>query len=317
VSSNGARSALPSAAILQRLLDAADDGLLALDSGGFVVAYNAAAAGLLGNDGASIEGCSFQELLVSSAGGLPVAHRVRRRDDGTSSVSLSATTLTERERFYGEFVRNAAHQLTTPTAAIAGAIEVLQGGAKDDPEARDRFLAHIELQTSRLARVTKALLVLARAQAGVERPRLDLVTLKELLEDVCRGIANGSGAVAVACDPAITVFVERDLAEQAFTAIIENAVKHGDKDATVRARATGRATTVVEISDLGPGILAADLERIYEPFYRGGGDGFGLGLAIAAEALAALGGSLRIESMPGRGTQATVELPSAGVTEPR
>ena len=83
---------------------------------------------------------------------------------------------------------NAAHELQTPIAAITSAIEVLQAGAKERRADRDRFLAHIERATDRLARLTRALLVLARAQTRDESPRQELIEV----EPVPRSLAECS-----------------------------------------------------------------------------------------------------------------------------
>lgn len=224
----------------------------------------------------------------------------------------------ESVRAYGEFVRNAAHQMRTPATAIATAVEILQGGAKHDPAQRDRFLAHVERETGRLIRLIKALLVLARAQAGVQAPRLEFVPLRPLLEDVVRPFADAAGPdVHVTCHPSLAVFVERDLLEQAFQALLDNAVRHGRARVTVRAWESGSGRVTVEVDDDGEGILPELLGRVQEPFYRASADtaGFGLGLAIATQAVAALGGSLRIASASRGGTQATMELRSARIRE--
>ena len=104
-------------------------------------------------------------------------------------VLIVLDDLTEQERrelAEREFVSNAAHELRTPLTTIIGAVEVLQAGAKDDPIERDRFLTHIEREAERLARLAGALLTLARAHAGQERPRLEAVSLAALLQEVCR-----------------------------------------------------------------------------------------------------------------------------------
>ena len=101
--------------------------------------------------------------------------------------------LTEQERrelAEREFVTNAAHELRTPLTTIIGAVEVLQAGAKDDPVERDRFLAHIEREAERLARLARALLTLARAHAGQERPRAG--------RSRCSAAARGRGRAASA-----------------------------------------------------------------------------------------------------------------------
>src|SRR5207302_6082312 len=89
-----------------------------------------------------------------------------------------------RELAEREFVTNAAHELRTPLTTIIGAVEVLQAGAKEHPAERDRFLAHIEREAARLARLAHALLSLARAHAGEEHPRLEPTLLEPLLREV-------------------------------------------------------------------------------------------------------------------------------------
>src|SRR6266571_2318625 len=109
----------------------------------------------------------------------------------SDTVMIVLDDLTEQERrelAEREFVSNAAHELRTPLTTIIGAIEVLQGGAKDDPVERDRFLAHIEREAERLARLARALLTLARAHAGQERPRMEAVSLRALLDEVADGV---------------------------------------------------------------------------------------------------------------------------------
>jgi len=114
----------------------------------------------------------------------------------SDTVMIVLDDLTEQERrelAEREFVSNAAHELRTLLTTIIGAIEVLQAGAKDDVHERDRFLAHIEREAERLARLARALLTLARAHAGQERPRLDLVPLYPLLQELADGTRAGDG----------------------------------------------------------------------------------------------------------------------------
>jgi two-component system phosphate regulon sensor histidine kinase PhoR len=92
--------------------------------------------------------------------GVP-AHNTRRV---AALIITNVTEQSRRERARTEFVANAAHELLTPLTGIASAAHVLESGAKEDPELRDRFLDHIARECSRLTRVAGALLVLARAQ---------------------------------------------------------------------------------------------------------------------------------------------------------
>ena len=136
---------------------------------------------------ARVRGEPLRPRIVGARAGARAARRGARararRHPGqpeSESVMIVLDDLTEQERrelAEREFVSNAAHELRTPLTTIIGAIEVLQSGAKENPHERDRFLAHIEREAERLARLARALLTLARAHAGQERPRLDAVPL--------------------------------------------------------------------------------------------------------------------------------------------
>jgi two-component system sensor histidine kinase KdpD len=108
--------------------------------------------------------------------------------------------------------------------------------------------------------------------------------------------------------------------ERAFANLVENAVRHANgHPVQVRARAAG-PRVVTRIIDRGPGIPAAELKRIFEPFYRGVNEshgGAGLGLAIAKGLIEANGGTLAVESFPGQGATFVVTLKAVGGSNPR
>jgi two-component system phosphate regulon sensor histidine kinase PhoR len=238
---------------------------------------------------------------------------------GDALLVISDVTAHERQhRAEREFVANAAHQLRTPVSAIASAIEVLQGGAKEDPETRDRFLAHLDRQCDRLVRLTRALLVLARAQALAEPPAVEIVPVHPLLVSIGRGLRPGDAVeVRVDCPFDLAALTNRDLLEQAVGNLAENAAKYTRAGQLVlEARKTSGPKVRIVVSDSGPGLSFA--EDGFRRFYRGPsveGDGFGLGLAIAEETVRALGGELELDS-DDSGTRATVTLPAATVTRP-
>jgi signal transduction histidine kinase len=211
-----------------------------------------------------------------------------------------------------EFLRNAAHQLRTPLTAIATAIEVLQAGAKERPEERDRFLEHIGAHSHRLIRVARGLLVLARAQAG-EPMQLDFVQIAPVLHELARQATPTEGVeLLVECPDGVEALADRDLAHEAIAALVENAVEH-TRSGTIRLTAeTENGTVTIAVVDEGGGILPEHRERIFEPFYRpfATGNGHGLGLAIAAQAVRAMAGELTAEDAEG-GTRFTIRLPSA------
>src|SRR5438552_2024676 len=124
-----------------------------------------------------------------------------RDEDGNVVAAVSLFhDVSERDRRESaelDFVANAAHELQTPVAAISNAVDALQSGAKDDPEQRARFLAHLQRDVERLGRLSSALLVLARAERGGELPRLELMALEPLLADAATATLPASGVEVV------------------------------------------------------------------------------------------------------------------------
>lgn len=238
------------------------------------------------------------------------------------TVLIVLDDLTEQERrelAEREFVSNAAHELRTPLTTIIGAVEVLQAGAKDDPVERDRFLAHIEREAARLARLARALLTLARAHAGQEQPRSEAVALRPLLQEVADDLRPPSGvAVEIECPSELSAMVNRDLLEQALRNLGENATKHTQHGRVVlRAYAVGN-TLRVEIEDTGVGMSADTQRHVFDRFYRGkdrDAEGFGLGLAIVRQTVRSLDGRIELDSAPGKGTRVRIVLERARVRE--
>lgn len=211
-----------------------------------------------------------------------------------------------------EFLRNAAHQLRTPLTAIATAIEVLQAGAKERPDERDRFLEHIDEHARRLIRLARGLLVLARAHSG-EPMQLDFVRIAPVLDELARQATPAAGVeLLIECTDDVEALADRDLAHEAIAALLENALAH-TRSGTIRlVGETENSDVAISVVDEGGGILPEHRERIFEPFYRAvaSGDGHGLGLAIAAQAVHAMAGELTAEEADG-GARFTIRLPSA------
>lgn len=229
-------------------------------------------------------------------------------------VITDVTVADRRERAEREFVANAAHELRTPIAAIMSATEVLQGGAKDDPATRDRFLAVLSRQSDRLERLIRALLTLARAQTGAEEIELEEVDLSSLLEQAASTFRAGSGgaAIEIECPPGLTAWSNYDLLYQAIGNLAENAVKHANGHPVhLSAAATADGRVRIEVRDRGEGIPPGDRERLFDRFFRGGtrtAEGFGLGLSIVGGVVSAIGGEVEIEPSEGGGTCAAITV---------
>jgi signal transduction histidine kinase len=243
----------------------------------------------------------------------------------SEAVLLVVTDVSEREqrrRAEREFIDNAAHELRTPLAAITSAIERLQGGAREHPERRDRFLDHIQNESRRLNRLASSLLVLARAQTREEQPRREEIALHGLLEELVDGIELSPGVELVLDCPAdLVVGSNRELLEHALLNLVTNSARHTTRGVVgIGARLSAEGSLMLEVSDTGSGIAPDEFSRLFDRFYRGpdaqAGAGFGLGLPITKEAVEAIGGRVEIDSVHGDGTTARIVLPFADVPVP-
>lgn len=219
-----------------------------------------------------------------------------------------------------DFVKNAAHELRTPVSAISSAIEVLQDGAKDDPQARDRFLSHIEQATARLERLLDAVFVLARAQTGEEQPALSTVPLEPALRQVFGGITPHAGvSLEIDAPPGLAVATNPRLLEQLLGNLVANAAKHTDSGSIRLSASRVDDTVAIEVLDTGHGLEPADEELVRRERARRESpelEGLGIGLTIVREAVRALGGEVEIGPRAGGGTTARVVLPAADRPDP-
>ena len=228
-------------------------------------------------------------------------------------VIRDVTERERRERAEREFVANASHELRTPLTTILGAVEVLQNGAKERPADRDRFLEHIAREANRLMRLTRALLVLARAQTEEETPRLGPVAVRPLLEEIAASTRPRPGVeLVVDCAESLHVRAEQDLLEQAIVNLATNAAEHTSTGRIVlAANGNGDGKVRVEVRDSGPGIRGPARTRIFDRFYRPDRStpgGFGLGLAIVAAAVRAQHGALELGEAPEGGARVAILL---------
>jgi two-component system, OmpR family, sensor histidine kinase ResE len=332
---------------LRRLLERLHQGVVTVDRELRIEFANSEAHWLLGVEGLqegtplpeTWEGFSLRRFSQGLFGQYPPAseERVRVGDQRTFSVVgiaphspkqgaiLVITDISareRRERAEREFVANAAHELRTPLTTIRGAVEALQAGAKDVSQERERFLSHIDRESTRLGRLVRALLVLARAQTNQEGLRRQPVELAPLLEEIAARVETKPGVeVGLRCPPGLAILADRDLVEEVFSNLVENAARYTSAGEIMTAASAGPdGTVLVEVADTGPGIAPEERLRVFDRFYRGdrrGTEGFGLGLAIVRQAVAALDGTIEIESAPGIGTIARVTLPAAAARSER
>ncbi|MDH4102110.1 MAG: ATP-binding protein [Thermoleophilia bacterium] len=324
---------------LQRLLEQLQEGVVAVDDGLVVQFANSRAHRLLGTDLAVGKplpepwpAFSLREAGRSLFDPGTSAETMRVHPDpertyliallpATSRSHAGVVVLTDvtdqerRERAEREFVTNAAHELRTPLSAIASAVEVLQQGAKEQPADRDRFLAVVERQTTRLTRLAHALLTLARAQTRSESVRLEPVPLSPMLRDIAENAGDPSVSVELCCEN-VEVLAHSELLHQALDNLATNALKHASgQGVTLRATHLDHRDVRIEVADEGPGMKPFEAGRAFDRFYRAAGsngEGFGLGLSIVREVVGVMDGTLSIESRSEEGTTVSIVLKSAG-----
>jgi two-component system phosphate regulon sensor histidine kinase PhoR len=233
-----------------------------------------------------------------------------------AALFQDVTLAERRHRSSVEFVANAAHELRTPLAAIVSGVEVLESGAKELPVERDRFLVHIGREAERLVRLTRALLLLARIQSGIEEARAEVLELAPMLAAVADGLRPAAGVkVLVRCPADAAAIAARGLLEQALTSVATNAARYTESGRISLSVAQRGARVRIRVRDTGRGMTPDELARAGERFFRSqdpaAPGGFGLGLAIASEAVHAMGGTLDLSSEEGAGTTVDIGLPAA------
>ena len=233
------------------------------------------------------------------------------------AVVRDRTEELRREVAERDFVSNAAHELRNPIAGISGAIEVLLAGAKDDPDAREHFLSRLSEDAERISRLTESLLTLARMEA-VGEGGTEALDVGIVVEEAAEAVAAPDGIeVEIDVGADLVAQADRVLLRQVVIGLLTNAFKNTDAPGrvTIRGRRDGEDGVMVEVEDTGSGISAAEIDRIFERFYRGSGsleqEGFGLGLSIAHRMVDVMGGEIGVESVEGRGSTFWVRLRAA------
>ncbi|MFZ5791498.1 MAG: ATP-binding protein [Pseudomonadota bacterium] len=375
--SGPALAAAGPSAVADRVLRALPDPILLIDRGRRVVQANAAAETQFGRNAAGRDLLAMVrhpalidavDAVLAGQGGreiellfpVPVERVLKARveplaGDGAGPFALIAfqdmTAAKRTDRMRADFVANVSHELRTPLSSLVGFIETLQGPARDDAEARERFLAIMQEQAQRMARLIADLLSLSRIELNEHRPPLGEADLGPILGGLADALALKAaerrmtirlGAPApIAEVEAYTDFArlpavqgERDELTQLFQNLIDNAIKYGRPGTTVRVacwreplelpgkRSGGRPSLAVAVIDEGEGIAREHIPRLTERFYRVDKarsreiGGTGLGLAIVKHIVNRHRGRLEIDSTPGIGSTFTVYLPLAEAAAP-
>ena len=246
--------------------------------------------------------------------------------DGETRLLIVLRDRTEAEslaQMRADFVANASHELRTPLASLKGFVETLQGAAKDDPVARERFLGIMQAEAARMSRLIEDLLSLSRVEMREHVAPREVVDLTQVADDITKALEplatqqKRTLTVSASERPA-QVIGDRDELGQVVQNLMQNAIKYGREGGHVRVtikREDLRMALVV--ADDGIGIAPEHLPRLTERFYRVSAKesrergGTGLGLAIVKHIVNRHRGELRVDSQPGKGSTFTVLLPRA------
>jgi signal transduction histidine kinase len=228
------------------------------------------------------------------------------------------------------FVADASHELRTPLTTIRGFAELYRQGAARDPAELDRLMRRIEDQAARMGLLVEDLLLLARLdqQRPLDRDPVDLLALAAEAVNDAHAVApdrqielvlgTGDGDVGTA----LVVLGDDQRLRQVLANLVNNALTHTPAGSPVEVRVgtaplDGRPGAAVEVVDHGPGLTPEQTERVFERFFRAdparssAAGGTGLGLSIVAALVAVHGGTVQVDSIPGRGARFRVVLPLA------
>jgi two-component system, OmpR family, phosphate regulon sensor histidine kinase PhoR len=349
-------SAPADAALLEAVIAAMPDAAMVLDRQGRVVTFNATARviapalaqGALASLALRVPGV-IEAVREVAAGNAPRRVEFSQRvpvdrwfaahvaplggPHGGGRMLLvfhDLTPLRRIEEMRADFVANASHELRTPLAALSGFIDTLLGSARDDAAARERFLAIMKTQATRMARLIDDLLSLSRIELTEhmhpDKP-IDLVAVVRQVTDSLQTLALDRNVEIElsAPDAPVIVLGDRDELTRVFENLVENALKYGAPGKRVSvsfARAKSAASAeiteaLVAVRDYGPGIAAEHLPRLTERFYRvdvtqsRAEGGTGLGLSLVKHILNRHRGRIVIESEAGKGATFTARLPLA------
>ena len=236
------------------------------------------------------------------------------------------TEISKTQKFRTDFVANVSHELKTPLVSIKGAIETIEGPAKDDEIAKIKFLKIISSQSKRMENLISDLLILSRIELQ-EHIRPDKpVNLKNILTKVkdihFTSLKEKNINLEINLDNVSDVIGDEDKLITVFSNLLDNAIKYSKEKSTINiltSPSKGKLITKgikISVSDQGIGIPEDQINRVTERFYRVDVQesrkvgGTGLGLAIVKHIISQHRGDYEIKNLNGKGTEINIHLPS-------
>jgi two-component system phosphate regulon sensor histidine kinase PhoR len=218
-----------------------------------------------------------------------------------------------------EFLSNISHELRTPLTSILAFVETLETSALEDQESAKHFLTIIRKNAVRMNTLISDIIELSAIESGNVKVRAEQVALSPLVTEVISFLAAQAEARKVTVVNEVTadaiVFADARRLEQMLTNLIDNAIKFNREGGKVTVKFERSSRDQIMIEDIGEGIPAQYLDRLFERFYRVDRarsrevGGTGLGLAIVKHLARAHGGEASVTSEVGKGSTFIIELP--------
>jgi signal transduction histidine kinase len=258
------------------------------------------------------------EAVASGRLGTRIGPAMGKRRDELADLGGDFDRMAERLQGLLEAQRrlfhDVSHEMRSPLARLQAAADLM----RQQPERAGEFIERIERDTARMDHLVGELLTLARLEADIDDAAREPIDLAELVEE----IADDARLEADACNCRIdlplgtgpNVTANRDLLRRAIENVLRNALHHSPAGGSVAiALLTEAGQARIVIADSGSGLPAADLEAIFEPFFRAANAnsfaGYGLGLAITRRVAQLYGGAVKAENRPVGGLAVTLTLP--------
>jgi signal transduction histidine kinase len=251
------------------------------------------------------------------------AHITTKRGDELSDLGRDFDRMTARLRSLMDgqtrLLHDVSHELRSPLARLQAAI----GLAHQQPEKAHSSMERIERECIRMDKLVGELLTLSRLEAGALNTPAEEISMAELLEEIVADAefeaASHGRAIELNGVADVAVSGHADLLARAIENIVRNAIKHSPAGGLVRVELLADEAAEhlrIRVLDRGPGVATADLQAIFEPFFRSSGapkdvEGHGLGLAIAQQVVQAHGGAIAACNRVDGGLCVEVTLPIA------
>lgn len=238
---------------------------------------------------------------------------VQRERERLGEEAMRAAVLERIDEQRAALLRSVSHDLRTPLATIRAVVSDLLGGAPYDDSTRTELLGLVADEAERLDRLVANLLNLSRIEAGALHPERQAVAMDELLADTVKRLDRlfANRRVQLQLPPLPLVDGDYNQLDQVVSNLLENAARHAPKGSTVRIAGKDTGDFVeIWVDDEGPGIVAFERRRIFEPFRKGdGSSSSGIGLAICKAIVEAHGGHIVAEGSAGGGARFRFSVP--------